>query len=396
VRSPSLEPRSAEFGVLYGGVPRLGAEATWARGLAVRLLRRLPASSFRDLFGRELCRRDLTGDEGILLVQTDPEAYLDVPAAEAMLETLQSAGAAAVVPTTNESPSDSLRAVPPFAYHTPTMLREAVLHFRERTARPFRVPHPHGFAFALRAEAAAELDPGLALAELPLALASKGAVVLAEPRAYLHRYGAMDASPRDDLVALLPPSPHSVCDVGCSRGASAAALRRSGVAEIVGIEPDVAAAAEAGKAYDEVHPVRLEAVGREFPGRFDGVLFGDVLEHLEDPVAALSRVRGWLAPRGRVIASSPNVGHWSMIVDLLEGLFDYVPYSILSGTHVRFFTRKSFADVFDAAGLEVDEIRQTRVEPSPAGRSAVERLRRIPGASEDLETVEFTIVARSR
>jgi 2-polyprenyl-3-methyl-5-hydroxy-6-metoxy-1,4-benzoquinol methylase len=184
-----------------------------------------------------------------------------------------------------------------------------------------------------------------------------------------------------------------VLDVGCSRGATAAALRLRGVREVVGIEPDAEDASEAARVCDRVLPVALESVAEEFDGRFDAILFGDVLEHLENPAAALAKVRPWLSDSGAVVASVPNVGHWSVIADLAAGRFDYVPYSILSGTHVRFFTRRTLVDLFEGCGYEARSIEAVRFEPSPEGAKKLERLRSVPGASPDLDAVEFIAVA---
>src|SRR5262249_40007101 len=153
---------------------------------------------------------------------------------------------------------------------------------------------------------------------------------------------------REDLAARVPSGSAVVLDVGCSQGATAPALRARGVSRIVGIEPDAGDAAEAARVYDRVLSVPLEAIDEEAgdgAGRSDAARFGDVLEHLGDPWDALTRVRPWLTPRGVVIASVPNAGHWSIIDDLLRGRFDYVPYSLLSGTHVRLFPRRTLTDL---------------------------------------------------
>ena len=139
---------------------------------------------------------------------------------------------------------------------------------------------------------------------------------------------------------------------------------------------------------------RLEDVQRDFAGRFDAILFGDVLEHLADPSDALVRVRPWLSERGVLVASVPNLGHWSIVDDLLRGRFDYVPYGILSGTHVRFFTRATLVDLFEASGYRVVEIDTQVLPASPSGVTRRDRLARFPGASADLDVSEFLVVAR--
>jgi SAM-dependent methyltransferase len=238
------------------------------------------------------------------------------------------------------------------------------------------------------------LPQDLALDMVPHEAHRRGHRVAIDPGAYLHRYGEMDGQAREDLAQKVPPRAESVLDVGCSRGATAKALRASGVRRIVGIEPDTEDAKAAALVYDRVLPLPLEAVREEFPGEFGAVLFGDVLEHLVDPSAALTRVRPWLSPTGVVIASVPNLGHWSVVADLLEGRFDYVPYSILSGTHLRFFTRRTVSDLFAACGYRLDTVDTVVLPVSPAGRNELARLANFPGASADLSVAEFLVVAR--
>jgi 2-polyprenyl-3-methyl-5-hydroxy-6-metoxy-1,4-benzoquinol methylase len=316
-------------------------------------------------------------------------------AAGRLLAALAETDADAALPVSNEPWSHDTRGAPPFDYHTPSLLEEAAAVVASAPSRPRPALDPRSPVFAVRRDVLRALPAALPLDQVPQEAAQLGRRVVVAPGAYLHRYGDMDSQARADLAAKVPESARAVLDVGCSGGATAAALRARGVSTVVGIEPDSGDAIRAARVCDRVLAHTLEDVREEFPGAFDAILFGDVLEHLEDPSAALARVRPWLSPGGVVVASVPNVGHWSVIADLIAGRFDYVPYSLLSGTHIRFFTRSTLADLFEASGYRLKEVDVVTFPPSPAGAAALGALRRIPAASPDLEAAEFIVVAQA-
>jgi 2-polyprenyl-3-methyl-5-hydroxy-6-metoxy-1,4-benzoquinol methylase len=88
-------------------------------------------------------------------------------------------------------------------------------------------------------------------------------------------------------------------------------------------------------------------------GPFDVVLAADVLEHVRVPELVLGQVRAVLAPRGVLVSSVPNFGHWYARVRTALGLFDYDQRGIFDNDHVRFFTRNSFLRRLRAAGFLV-------------------------------------------
>ncbi|HEX9302874.1 MAG TPA: class I SAM-dependent methyltransferase [Thermoanaerobaculia bacterium] len=360
-------------------------------------MREIPARGVFEVRGRKPTVGDAGGDSPLLLVWADPEAYLAPPAAGHLLETLERfPEAAMVLPVSNEPWTEEIRHAPSFAYSTPSGLLEAAAAVAASAAASFPVASPRSPVFAVRRAALSGLPLDLPLEDAPAAIHESGGRALADPGAYLHRYGEMDAQARDDLAAKLPEGARAVLDVGCSRGATAPALRRRGVARIVGIEPDEDDAVQAGFVYDRVLPRALEAVRPdEFSAEFDAILFGDVLEHLEDPSDALVRVRPWLSLRGVVVASVPNVGNWAIVTDLLAGRFDYIPYSLLSGTHVRHFTRSTIRDLFEATGYRVESVDTVCLPPTPEGAIELARLSEYPGASPDLGVLEFVVVARA-
>ncbi len=77
----------------------------------------------------------------------------------------------------------------------------------------------------------------------------------------------------------------------------------------------------------------------------------------------LKRTAQLLTPDGCVVASIPNVGHWSVVADLLEGRWDYAAAGIHCITHLRFFTRYGLEQLMTAAGLTLDAIEGIRLDP---------------------------------
>ena len=377
-------------------MPRFAAESPWSRRIALRLLRRLPAERETVRFGTEARAGDVAGTSDLVFICADPEALVPPSVQERLLARLGDSGGAAdvVFPVSNEAPVAELRRAPGTVYLTISDLVEVAGAMADDS--PLAPAGAASFpVFVVRRAALARVPAERLLVDVPAAVAGSGGKVAVDRGAYVHRYGDMDASVRTDLVAKLPAGCRRVLDVGCSQGATAEALRAAGVEEIVGIEPDPGDAAVAERVYDRVVRRYLADVREPWEGAFDAILFGDVLEHLSDPSDALVAVRPWLSARGRVIASVPNAGNGSVIADLLRGRWDYVPYSTLSGTHLRFFTRRSVSDLFAACGYAVDSVDTVPFAPAPRVAAVIERLRSLPDCSPDLETLEFIVVARA-
>ena len=152
------------------------------------------------------------------------------------------------------------------------------------------------------------------------------------------------------------PQGARVLDVGCASGYLAEPLREHrGCPYVDGVELDPADAALARRSYRNVVVGSAEeaATYARLAGPYDAVLLGDVLEHLRDPAAVLRHVRALLAPDGVVVSSIPNVAHYSIRAQLLQGHFDYADTGILDRTHLRFFTRSTLLALFTDNGYRV-------------------------------------------
>jgi O-antigen biosynthesis protein len=85
--------------------------------------------------------------------------------------------------------------------------------------------------------------------------------------------------------------------------------------------------------------------------RFDHIIFADVLEHLHDPEAVLSKSSRLLGETGSILISVPNIAHNSIIIDLMNNRFRYGEIGLLDNTHLRFFTYYSFTELLNRIGL---------------------------------------------
>lgn len=86
---------------------------------------------------------------------------------------------------------------------------------------------------------------------------------------------------------------------------------------------------------------------------FDVVVAADVLEHLYQPLAALTAMRNLVTPEGYVVISLPHVGHAAVVACLLDEDFEYRDWGLLDRTHIRFFGIKNMQALFADAGLKI-------------------------------------------
>jgi SAM-dependent methyltransferase len=172
------------------------------------------------------------------------------------------------------------------------------------------------------------------------------------------------------IARLGPGHGRRLLDVGAADGFLSELLTRQGW-RVTALERDAAQAEKARGRCAEVVVADLDEAPEVLADAFDAIVYGDVLEHVRDPLATLVGLNRSLTPDGRVIASVPNVAHLWMRLQLLAGRFEYADRGILDRTHLRFFTRRTFLTLLADAGLAVDEL---TVTPVPLPLVVPERL----------------------
>jgi SAM-dependent methyltransferase len=172
-----------------------------------------------------------------------------------------------------------------------------------------------------------------------------------------------------DLLRRIPADAKVVLEVGCGAGELAAAYRRINPdVRYVGIEKH-AEAARAARGRGRLDCVVaddaavVEPAALELPDPdsdhgpvVDCLVLGDVLEHMLDPWSVLARLSRWVRAGGLVLACVPNVQHYSVLLNLLRGKWEYQLEGLLDRDHLRFFTLSSIQSMFEQAGLHVFDV----------------------------------------
>ncbi|MCC6154860.1 MAG: glycosyltransferase, partial [Candidatus Hydrogenedentes bacterium] len=177
--------------------------------------------------------------------------------------------------------------------------------------------------------------------------------------------GGYYRSPRPELQAHVPLRAQRVLDCGCGGGEFGLALKHRGAKEVCGIEIVDRAYTFAKQHLDQALLGSIEQMDLPWDDEhFDCVVFGDVLEHLIDPVAALKKVARVLAPDGVIVISIPNIRFWQQVMMLANGRWKYEDAGIMDRTHLRFFCAPDLAEMIANAGLELIKLQPLSMWPA--------------------------------
>lgn len=177
-----------------------------------------------------------------------------------------------------------------------------------------------------------------------------------------------------DLLSLMPLTARLVIEVGCSSGALAREYKKlNAQCHYIGIEVVSEYAKLARRYCDTVYELDIERADEAYLRALlagDCWVFGDSLEHLNDPWALLQRIRHSIPKDGSVCACIPNAQHWSVQARLNSGEFRYEKSGLLDRTHLRWFTRITILEMFQQAGFKI-VAGASRVFDRPEGKRLV-------------------------
>ncbi len=165
---------------------------------------------------------------------------------------------------------------------------------------------------------------------------------------------------RDRSRALAGVAPGArVLELGSGDGAYLASLARRGLA-VSGVEPSAAGLAASLARGVPVRQDSVETVEVAEASQ-DAIVLWHVLEHLDDPEAALIRVREWLVPEGRLVIGVPNLDSLQAAIGGDRWFHQDVP------RHRTHFTARGLRAMLERLGFTVLRMRHVVVEHNALG-----------------------------
>lgn len=147
-----------------------------------------------------------------------------------------------------------------------------------------------------------------------------------------------------------------ILDIGCSSGNLGAELMARKHCTVIGVDINDEDVAIAKTRLADAFVANIETDDLSHLGKFDYIIFADVIEHLLDPATALRKLKPLLADKGTLIFSLPNMAHMSVRMALMAGRFTYGETGLLDKTHLHYYDQEEIRRVISEAGYNLDNL----------------------------------------
>ncbi|RII34615.1 methyltransferase domain-containing protein [Clostridium chromiireducens] len=205
---------------------------------------------------------------------------------------------------------------------------------------------------------------------------------------------------RQEIIDLIDNNDKNinVLEVGCACGATLLSIKNKYPnSNIYGIELNESAAKIAGT-FADVRAENIENINLSYDeGYFDYIIFADVLEHLYNPEKVLANMKKYLKDDGFILASIPNVMHYSVIKGLINGNWTYEDAGILDKTHIRFFTLNEIGKMFNKLNFKEISVSATSTNISQEDEKFIDNISKLSliDVKQQFKLYQYIIKARN-
>lgn len=148
--------------------------------------------------------------------------------------------------------------------------------------------------------------------------------------------------------------PARTLDLGCGNGSLCRMIKDAGFT-VQGADPSADGVRQASQAFADIAFIQKSVYDEpptEWLGAFDAVVSTEVIEHLYNPRALPAFIRKVLKPGGTALITTPYHGYWkNLALSLLDQWDTHHTVSWEHG-HIKFFSRKTLAELFEREGFQ--------------------------------------------
>jgi len=147
-----------------------------------------------------------------------------------------------------------------------------------------------------------------------------------------------------------------ILEIGCANGGLLNELQKQGFKKVMGIDPSSICTKNAKKLYDiDVENTSISGMN-DLWTPFDFVIMVAILEHIQDLVDSLWKIRELVSSNGRVFIEVPDVTKFGFYTSV------YAPYMEFSVEHINYFSPQSLITLMSVYGFDTVSIKQVDYE----------------------------------
>jgi methionine biosynthesis protein MetW len=182
---------------------------------------------------------------------------------------------------------------------------------------------------------------------------------------------------RQKIMANLVDKNQKILDLGCGTGSFIKLLNQKNK-NVEGLEISQKAAQIGQKKGLKIKVADLHQTFSYSKNTFDTITAGEVIEHIYDTDFFLEEIKRILKPNGFLILSTPNIATLGRRLMLLFGINPLIETSLdQSSGHIRYFTKKSLADLLQKHNFKIQKFTSDSVNFSNNGKFQIRILAKI-------------------